>query len=193
MGFLGFTALAVAVLLTYAGVKGLSPVDSLRAFLRGEPQPAPKYLIQAAEPTAGRAGGFAGSNGIGVLLPAGQKLMRPVSPWRISSGFGEDRGDHLHAGVDVMVPTGTPIHAAAAGRVVAASWAGTAGIRTRIDHGSGLQTVYMHQSRLIKHTGNTVRQGEVIGLSGSTGRSSGPHLHFEVHVKGKPVNPAGYV
>jgi len=92
MGFLGFTALAVAVLLTYAGVKGLSPVDSLRAFLRGEPQPAPKYLIQAAEPTAGRAGGFAGSNGIGVLLPAGQKLMRPVSPWRISSGFGVDRG-----------------------------------------------------------------------------------------------------
>ena len=78
--------------------------------------------------------------------------------------------------------------------VTAASWAGTAGIRTRILHTDpAVETVYMHQSRLVAHTGDVVKQGQVIGYSGNTGRSSGPHLHFEVHVKGSPVDPARWV
>lgn len=189
MGFLGFLVLGFAVLFVYAGVTGSSPIDVLKAFLSGEPMPAPKFKIEAVAPV-GKAGKFAE----GDLTPGNSTgLIRPASPWKVTSGFGVDRGDHRHEGVDVMLPSGTPIHAAAAGRVTAASWAGTAGIRTRILHRPGLETVYMHQSRLATSTGASVKQGQVIGYSGNTGRSSGPHLHFEVHVSGKPVDPTKWV
>ncbi len=128
---------------------------------------------------------------------AGGTLLWPVNG-RITSGFGMRLDPYyhvwqLHPGVDIAVPIGTPIAAAAAGRVSQAGWYGGYGNYTCIDHGQvngqRLSTCYGHQSRLLVSPGQLVRAGQVIGLSGSTGASTGPHLHFEVRLGGRPVDP----
>lgn len=98
----------------------------------------------------------------------------------------------LHPGIDIGVPQGTPIHAAAAGTVIYASWLGGYGNLSVIDHGGGLSTAYAHQTGFAV-TGGHVSQGQVIGYVGSTGFSTGPHLHFEVRVNGNAVDPMGYL
>ncbi len=99
-------------------------------------------------------------------------------------------GRRLHAGVDVAGPTGQPIVAANAGMVVTASCSpGGYGCRTVIDHGGGLATLYAHQSSFEVGEGQLVSAGEVIGRIGSTGASTGPHLHFEVRRDGVPEDP----
>lgn len=126
----------------------------------------------------------------------GARLLRPVAG-RIGSGFGMRfhpilRINRMHAGVDFPAPTGTPIRAAEDGVVVAASFGRGYGNRVTIDHGGGLATVYAHCSRMYVRRGQTVRRGQVIAAVGSTGLSTGPHLHFEVRVNGRAVNPMGY-
>jgi murein DD-endopeptidase MepM/ murein hydrolase activator NlpD len=189
MGFIGFVLLAGAALLVYSAATGSSPLDVLRAFLRGDPVPAPAYVIDvvSAAPSGGGGVQLAGLSGGGT---AG--MIRPLSSWRVSSPFGPRNG-RMHEGVDVMAPTGTPIRAAKAGRVIAAGLSGGAGIRVNVDHGNGLVTKYFHMSRIATSVGASVGQGQVLGYVGSTGNSSGPHLHFEVHVNGRPQNPGGYV
>jgi murein DD-endopeptidase MepM/ murein hydrolase activator NlpD len=110
----------------------------------------------------------------------------------VVSPFGM-RWGRLHAGIDIAVPTGTPIHAAASGRVVLAGWVGGYGNYTCIDHGGGIATCYAHQSSLAVSVGASVSQGQVIGYVGCTGHCFGPHLHFEVRVNGTPVDPLGYL
>ena len=95
----------------------------------------------------------------------------------------------MHNGVDVAAPHGAPIVAAASGRVVSAGWSGGYGRRIAIQHGDGLQTTYAHMSRMAVAPGASVRQGQVIGYVGSSGLSTGPHLHYEVHRNGRLVNP----
>jgi murein DD-endopeptidase MepM/ murein hydrolase activator NlpD len=109
-----------------------------------------------------------------------------------TSPFGQ-RWGRLHAGVDIAAPTGTPIRAADAGSVAIAGMQGGYGNYTCIQHGGGISTCYGHQSRIGVSTGQSVRQGQVIGAVGNTGNSTGPHLHFEVRVGGSPVNPMGYL
>jgi murein DD-endopeptidase MepM/ murein hydrolase activator NlpD len=109
----------------------------------------------------------------------------------ITSGFGI-RWGRLHAGVDIGVGFGTAIHAAAAGTVIYAGWLGGYGNLVVIDHGNGLATAYAHQQQIYVFSG-TVAQGQTIGEVGSTGNSTGPHLHFEVRVNGSPVDPLGYL
>ena len=99
----------------------------------------------------------------------------------------------MHEGVDLGAPYGSPIEAAAAGTVIYAGWLGGYGNLTVIDHGGGLATAYGHQSRIGVSVGQQVAQGEVIGYVGSTGHSTGPHLHFEVRVNGQAVDPLGYL
>lgn len=99
----------------------------------------------------------------------------------------------LHAGIDIGVPTGTPIHAAAAGTVILAGWVTGYGYTVVLDHGDGITTLYAHQSRILVHDGETVSQGEVIGQAGMTGWATGPHVHFEIRIAAKPVNPIGYL
>lgn len=97
-----------------------------------------------------------------------------------------------HTGQDISAPSGTPIRAAASGIVWYAGWSTAYGNVTLIDHGDGLMTMYAHQSRFALRKGAGVVAGDVIGYVGSTGFSTGPHLHFEVHVNGKNYNPMGW-
>ena len=99
----------------------------------------------------------------------------------------------MHDGIDIGVPEGTPVHAAAAGTVIYAGWMSGYGNIVVIDHGNGLSTAYAHNSQLIVGQGATVGKGFVIALSGNTGHSTGPHVHFEVRVNGSPVDPLGYL
>ncbi|SDZ15868.1 Peptidase family M23 [Micromonospora pattaloongensis] len=131
----------------------------------------------------------------------GGRLRRPV-PGPVSSSFGVrfDPYYHvwqLHAGVDFADGIGTPIVAAAAGRVSRTGWFGGYGRYTCIDHGrfdgQRLSTCYGHQSKLLVAPGQQVRAGTVIGLVGSTGASTGPHLHFEVRLGGRPVDPLPWI
>jgi murein DD-endopeptidase MepM/ murein hydrolase activator NlpD len=113
---------------------------------------------------------------------------------RITSGFGERYHpilgyERFHAGVDLGAAAGTPIVAAADGRVVSAGWAGGYGRAVSIAHSGGIETRYGHMSRIAAFAGEQVHRGEVIGYVGSSGLSTGPHLHFEVMKNGRPVNP----
>lgn len=139
----------------------------------------------------GGKGQFYRENGEG----ARKGLLRmPIDGARISSTFGMRfhpilNFSRLHAGTDFAAGTGTPILASASGRVVRSGWGGGYGNVVMIDHGKGVSTRYAHMSKLIAKAGTQVRQGEVIGLVGSSGLATGPHLHYEVWVNGKPVDP----
>jgi murein DD-endopeptidase MepM/ murein hydrolase activator NlpD len=103
------------------------------------------------------------------------------------------RWGRMHEGLDLGAGYGSPIHAAAAGVVVHAGWLGGYGNLVVIDHGGGLSTAYGHQSQIAVSYGQHVGQGQVIGYVGSTGHSTGPHLHFEVRINGEAVDPLGYL
>jgi murein DD-endopeptidase MepM/ murein hydrolase activator NlpD len=123
--------------------------------------------------------------------PSSSGLIWPVSG-PVVSPFGY-RWGRLHAGIDIAVGYGTPIHAAAAGTVVLAGWVSGYGNYTCIDHGGGMATCYAHQSSYAVSQGASVGQGQVIGYVGCTGHCFGPHLHFEVRINGTPVDPLGYL
>ena len=110
----------------------------------------------------------------------------------VVSPFGM-RWGRLHAGVDIAVPSGTAVRAAASGRVAIAGFVGGYGNYTCVQHGGGIATCYGHQSSIGVSVGQTVSQGQVIGSSGCTGHCLGPHVHFEVRVNGTPVDPMGYL
>lgn len=99
----------------------------------------------------------------------------------------------LHSGMDIGAPSGANIVAADAGKVIYSGWMTGYGNVVVIDHGAGMSTMYAHQSRILVSKGQTVSKGQIIGKVGSTGWSTGAHLHFEVRVNGSPVNPAGYL
>jgi murein DD-endopeptidase MepM/ murein hydrolase activator NlpD len=123
--------------------------------------------------------------------PSSSGLIWPVSG-PVTSGFGM-RWGRMHEGIDIAAGVGTPIHAAASGRIIYAGWMGGYGNFVIIDHGGSLATAYGHQSRIGVGTGQAVTQGQVIGYVGCTGHCFGPHLHFEVRVNGQPVNPLSYL
>jgi len=110
----------------------------------------------------------------------------------VTSPFGM-RWGRMHTGIDIGVPYGTPIRAAASGQVIYAGWMDGYGNLVFIDHGRGISTGYAHQSRIAVSNGQAVTQGQVIGYVGCTGHCFGPHLHFEVRVNGTPVDPLGYL
>ena len=112
----------------------------------------------------------------------------------VSSPYGlRFDGTEFHQGIDIAADMGAPIVATADGVVTAAGWNGGYGNMVDVDHGGGIVTRYGHASALAVTVGQQVRRGEVIAYVGSTGRSTGPHVHYEVRVDGQPVNPAGYL
>ena len=136
-------------------------------------------------------GQLAAAQGASDTTPSAAGLIWPVNG-PVVSPFGY-RWGRLHAGIDIAVPYGTAIHAAASGTVVLAGWVGGYGNYTCIDHGGGLATCYAHQSAFAVSSGASVSQGQVIGYVGCTGHCFGPHLHFEVRINGNPVDPLGYL
>jgi murein DD-endopeptidase MepM/ murein hydrolase activator NlpD len=130
----------------------------------------------------------AGSVGSGVSASG---LIWPVQG-PVTSGFGW-RWGRMHEGIDIAVPSGTPVVAAASGTVITAGWLGGYGNLVVIDHGNGLATAYGHNSSIPVGVGQSVAQGQVIAYSGSTGHSTGPHVHFEVRVNGSAVDPLIYL
>jgi murein DD-endopeptidase MepM/ murein hydrolase activator NlpD len=145
-----------------------------------------RIAAQLAQSAAGNASPVAGP-----VRPGSSGLIWPASG-PVSSGFGY-RWGRLHAGIDIPLAEGTPLRAAASGRVIIAGWVGGYGNYTCIQHAGALSTCYGHQSRLGTSVGASVGQGQVIGYSGNTGHSTGPHLHFEVRINGQPVDPMGYL
>ncbi|MBS7669649.1 M23 family metallopeptidase [Croceicoccus gelatinilyticus] len=122
----------------------------------------------------------------------------PVEGSRYSSSFGSrihpvTGRRKNHNGLDMAAPTGTPIYATADGRVEMAQWYGGYGNYVQIEHGGDIETRYGHMSRLNVRPDQEVKKGELIGWVGSTGRSTGPHLHYEVRIAGAPVDPEPYL
>ena len=114
---------------------------------------------------------------------------------RITSRYGvnESIRDHTHKGIDIAATRGTPILATASGKVTFAGWSSGYGYLVKIDHGNGVETYYGHCSKLYVSAGDTVEAGEKIAAVGSTGNSTGNHLHFEIRLNGKQVNPESFV
>jgi len=110
----------------------------------------------------------------------------------LTSRFGWRYRRH-HDGIDLAAPHGTPIYAARAGRVVFAGWYYGYGRTVILDHGNGLQTLYGHASSLLVREGQQVERGQLIARVGCTGSCTGSHLHFEVRLRGRAVNPLGYL
>ena len=164
-------------------------IDSLRA--SSAQLGAQIRAAQAAAAAAAAASTSTSTAASSDATPSSGGLIWPVlAP--ITSPFGW-RWGRMHEGLDLGAAYGSPIHAAASGTVIYCGWESGYGNLTVIDHGGNLATAYGHQSSIAVSCGQTVTQGQVIGYVGSTGHSTGPHLHFEVRVNGNPVDPLGYL
>ena len=155
---------------------------------------------QANQNDAGFANLFAslqrldGTTKASAYIPSG----RPVAKLSLTSNFGVrsdpfNGGARMHKGIDIPGPVGTPIYATADGVVSRAGWANGYGNLVQITHGSGMETRYGHMSKLLVSPNSSVKRGQIIGLMGSTGRSTGSHLHYEVRVDGAAINPIPFV
>jgi murein DD-endopeptidase MepM/ murein hydrolase activator NlpD len=122
----------------------------------------------------------------------------PIVSHRITSGFGIridpfTQKPSMHTGLDIDGELNDPIYAAAEGKVILSAWDAEHGNHILIDHTHGLKTEYLHMNKMLVRSGDMVRKGQLIGLVGTTGRSTGTHLHYEVHVNDAPVNPTPYL
>ena len=147
-------------------------------------QPSTEIVIPGATQTRPRD----------VLVVNGQlqRAFHWPTQGRISSPFGP-RWGRMHNGIDIAVPSGTPIKAAAEGTVKFSGWNGGYGYLVIIDHGNNVETYYAHNSRNLVDVGQRVDRGQTIARSGNTGNSTGPHLHFEIRHRGRPVDPQKYL
>ena len=161
----------------------LSTVRTSRVKLEGDLAALEKEQARVQAALSGVSGG--------PIRHGSGQLIWPVNG-PVVSGFGM-RWGRLHAGLDIAVGSGTPIHAADGGRVVLMGWVGGYGNYTCIQHTGSLSTCYAHQSSFATSNGASVSQGQVIGYVGCTGHCFGDHLHFETRINGSPVDPMGYL
>ncbi len=146
-------------------------------------------LLRLARERAQSGSGYTGTPTGNLIWPIPGATTSGQVGWRVHPVYGYRS---CHTGIDLSGGSGTPILAAAAGKVVLVENGGAYGLHTVIDHGGALETMYAHQSGVAVSAGQIVRQGQVIGYVGTTGFSSGPHLHWEVHISGVPYNPLGW-
>jgi murein DD-endopeptidase MepM/ murein hydrolase activator NlpD len=161
----------------------LDAMVAASAAVAEEIRAAQAAAAEAASSSSGSSGGSTGS-------PSSSGFIWPVNGV-LTSGFGW-RWGRMHEGIDISAPAGTPIHAVAAGTIIYAGYMGGYGNMVIIDHGGGIATAYAHMSS-IWMSGGSVSQGASIGGVGTTGSSTGNHLHFEVRVNGQAVDPMGYL
>lgn len=184
---------------THIAVSGVSGVDRLTqniVMVNGEVQscidvstqrviaPVDEVILKGTAKTLASAKQKQQAHKAGFIFPL------PSGSWQVTSYYGDGRA---HKGVDVCANSGTSIYAALEGRVIMAGWNGNYGNCVIIEHSSGLRTLYAHAKKLCCNVGDYVSQGEVIALVGTTGQSTANHLHFEVIVNGKNVDPAPYI
>lgn len=119
----------------------------------------------------------------------------PTSGWHVSQVFGRTSYESWHTGIDLDSRSGTTLYAAASGKVIRTNrgWGGGYGNHIIIDHGDGFQTLYGHMASFSVSSGQWVNQGQVLGIMGSTGWSTGVHVHFEIRKNGSAVNPMNYL
>ncbi|MDR7555669.1 MAG: M23 family metallopeptidase [Armatimonadota bacterium] len=168
---------------TLLNLNGLDDPDRL--------QPGQRLTI-SGRPPQGARGGSASRVADVPAVRIGLRLLWPARGV-ITSRFGWRRYRYHHNGIDLAAPAGTPIYAASDGVVEFAGWKGGYGRVVYLRHPNGVTTVYAHASALLVRTGQRVARGQVIARVGCTGACTGPHLHFEVHVGGQPVNPVRYL
>ncbi len=184
---------------TSATAEVAKPVEEAQAeqLAQGDPSFRELFASWTALDTAG-PDPFAVETTAPTPIPVSVPSRSPLNAYRTSSSYGMRYHPVLgrrsrHKGIDLAAPTGTPVFATADGQVTRANRSGTYGLVIYLDHGADLQTRYAHLSRMSVADGQTVRKGDVIGYVGSTGRSTGPHLHYEVRVDGVAVNPIPYM
>ena len=155
-----------------------------------ERQAARAAAAAAAAQSAGQGSSYTWVQGTGQLgWPVSGEITSPYG-YRIHPIWGTTI---YHSGIDIGVDEGTPVHAADSGVIVWSGWMGGYGYAVVIDHGNGLSTLYGHNSELAVDEGQSVSKGQVVAYAGSTGNSTGPHVHFEVRENGDPVDPMGYL
>jgi len=147
----------------------------------------PKVTIKPKASTSNAAVSAATAN-----VSAAQGGIWPTTARYVSSPFGY-RGASIHTGMDIAGRSGDPIYAYKSGLVTFAGWGGPYGYMLKVDHGNGVSTWYAHCSKLLVDAGNSVEMGQTIAKEGSTGNSTGNHLHFELRINGAPVNPYAYI
>jgi len=162
-------------------------------------KPAASRQALVSNAIQGRIGGtIPGFGGLGASQPVSIPSLVPVAGIKLTSDFGMRwhpvlGGQRAHKGVDLAAPIGTPIRASADGIVSRADWFSSYGLYVSLEHGGTIQTRYGHMSRLNVEAGQAVHKGDIIGYVGTTGRSTGPHLHYEVRIAGEAVNPIPYL
>lgn len=155
-----------------------------------ERQAARAAAAAAAAQSAGQGSSYTWVQGTGQLgWPVSGEITSPYG-YRVHPIWGTTI---YHSGIDIGVDEGTPVHAADSGVIVWSGWMGGYGYAVVIDHGNGLSTLYGHNSELAVDEGQSVSKGQVVAYTGSTGNSTGPHVHFEVRENGDPVDPMGYL
>ncbi len=175
-----------------------SKEDAEQLQREAEAAAAAKASSSSSSGSSESSGSSSGSAGASVSSGSGY-FTNPCPGYnRISSGFGprsapKAGASTYHKGIDMAASMGTPIYAGDSGTVTSASYSGSGGNMIVINHGNGMQTYYMHCSKMYVSAGQKVSRGENIGAVGSTGNSTGPHLHFQVMVNGTAVNPLNYL
>lgn len=174
-----------------AEAPGPSPVVFGRALdLEGTPMRLVRTTLPGGKSAVIGSAGYRG--------PFARPRGMPLRAYAISSSFGMRYhpllgGQRFHAGLDFPAPAGTPVQATAPGAVSFAGWYGGYGLCVAIDHGNGYMTLFAHLSALSINQGTVVSAGSALGRVGSTGQSTGPHLHYEVRYNGRPVDPRGFL
>jgi murein DD-endopeptidase MepM/ murein hydrolase activator NlpD len=181
---------------TVAGVSGVNRVTQDIVMLNGEVQsstdvsnevvvaPVNEVIVKGTAKTLSSAKQKQQAHAAGFIFPL------PSGTWRVSSYYGDGRN---HKGVDLCAKSGTSIFAALDGKVIHAGWKGAYGYCVIIEHSNGMRTLYAHAKQVCCSVGDMVSQGEVIALVGTTGQSTGNHLHFEVIVNGRHMDPAPHI
>jgi murein DD-endopeptidase MepM/ murein hydrolase activator NlpD len=166
----------------------IATIQSQMASVAALSAPARTGTATGTNSAAGSTGvQFAAALDSAVSAQQGADWVVPVKG-KLTSHFGPRWGSH-HAGIDIAAPTGTPVHAAGGGIVKKANWDGGYGNAVVIDHGNGVLTRYAHNSELVVKPGQRVKPGDLIAKVGSTGDSTGPHVHLELQINGKKVDP----
>ncbi len=165
-----------------------------KAIGRANPWVNPRQLapgMRLTVPRSARGDAFAGGDHeseADAIQPRSADFIWPLRKYRVSSRFGR-RWGRLHAGIDLRAPKGTPVRAAAAGRVIFSGFRGAYGNKIIISHGRGVETVYAHNSRNLVKRGQRVKQGEIIANVGRSGNATGYHVHFEFRRYGRALDP----